>query len=80
MVDVHRTETESPKKLNLKLIYITLYPEKYPRVKKIATTLKGKDVNFQALTPRIRIKLGNRKVERLISAFITYTSFLLQIF
>ncbi len=80
MVDVHRTETESSKKLNLKLIYITLYPEKYPRVKKIATTLKGEDVNFQALTPRIRIKLGNRKAERLISAFITYTSFILQIF
>ena len=66
--------------MSLKVVYITLYPEKYPRVKKIATTLEGKDVNFQALTPRIRIKLGNRKVERLISAVITYTSFLLQIF
>jgi len=71
---------ESSEKMSLKLVYITLYPEKYPRVKKIATTLEGKDINFQALTPRIRIKLGNRKVERLISAFITYTSFLLQIF
>ena len=66
--------------MSLKLVYITLYPEKYPRVKKIATTLEGKDINFQALTPKIRIKLGNRKVERLISALITYTSFLLQIF
>ena len=72
--------SESSEKMRLKLVYITLYPEKYPRVKKIATTLEGKDVNFQALTPRIIIKLGNRKVERLISALITYTSFLLQIF
>jgi len=66
--------------LSLKVIYITLYPRQYTRVKKIATTLEGKDIKFQALTPRIRIKLGNRKIERLISAFITYTSFLLQIF
>ena len=72
--------SESCENLSLKLVYITLYPEKYPRVKKIATTLEGKDINFQALTPKIRIKLGNRKVERLISAVITYTSFLLQIF
>lgn len=66
--------------MSLKVVYITLHPEKYPRVKKIATTLRGKDIKFQALTPRIRIKLGNRKIERLISAFITYNSFLLQIF
>jgi len=72
--------SESSENLSLKVVYITLYPEKYPRVKKIATALKGKDIHFQALTPKIRIKLGNRKVERLTSAIITYTSFLLQIF
>ncbi len=66
--------------MSLKLVYVTLYPEKYPRVKKIATTLKGKGINFQALTPKIRVRLGNRKVERLISALVTYASFLLQIF
>ena len=68
------------KSLSLKVVYITLYPRRYTRVKKIATTLKCKNINFQALTPRIRIKLGNRKFERLISAFVTYASFLLQIF
>jgi len=68
------------KNLSLKVVYVTLYPEQYPRVKKIATTLEGKGIKFQALTPRIRLKLGNRKFERLISAFITYTSFILQIF
>ena len=67
------------KSLSLKVVYVTLYPEQYPRVKKIATTLESKDIKFQALTPRIRIKLGNRKFERLISAFITYASFILQI-
>jgi len=66
--------------LSVKLVYITLYPEKYPRVKKISTTLKDQNITFQALAPKIRIRLGNRKIERLISAFVTYTSFLLQIF
>jgi len=68
------------KNLSLKVVYITLYPEKYPRVKKIATTLKDQSIKFRALTPKIRISLGNRKVERLISALIKYTVFLLQIF
>ena len=68
------------KSLSLKLVYVTLYPEKYPRVKKIATTLEDQNIAFQALVPKIRIKLGNRKVERLISAFVIYASYLLQIF
>jgi len=66
--------------MSFKLVYITLYPEKYPRVKKIAAALKDQNVVFQALIPRIRIKLGDRKIERLISALISYTSFSLQIF
>jgi len=66
--------------LGLKVIYITLPPRKYPRVKKIANTLKGQNITFQALVPKIRIKLGTTKVERLISASVTYTMFLLQIF
>jgi glycosyltransferase involved in cell wall biosynthesis len=71
--------TKTVKSLSGKLVYITLYPEKYPRVKKIATTLKDQNITFQPLIPKIRIKLGTRKIERLISAFVTYTSFLLQI-
>jgi len=66
--------------LSLKLVYIALYPERYPRVKKIAGALKGESIVFQALIPRIRIKIGGTKSERLVSALITYTSFLLQIF
>lgn len=68
------------KSLSLKLAYVTLYPETYPRVKKIAATLKDENITFQPLSPKIRVKVGNRKIERLISAFITYTAFLLQIF
>ena len=66
--------------MRFKLVYITLYPEKYPRVRKIAVALKDEDVAFQALTPRIRVKLGSRQVERIVSAVITYASYLLQIF
>lgn len=66
--------------MSLRLVYIALYPEKYPRVKKIATALKDENIAFQAIIPRIRIKLGGRKIERLVSALLTYTSFLLQIF
>lgn len=65
--------------VRLKVVYVTLYPEKYPRVKKIAVALKGEDIDFQALAPRIRIKLGSRKIERIVSAVITYASYLLQI-
>jgi len=66
--------------LSLKVVYVTLYPEKYPRVRKIATALKDENIVFQALIPRIRIRLGDRKIARLVSALISYTSFLLQIF
>lgn len=66
--------------MGLKVIYITLPPHKYPRVKKIAATLKGQNITFQALVPKIRVKLGNTKAKRLISAVITYTVFLLQTF
>ena len=42
--------------------------------------MKIKTLHFKRSPPKIRIKLRNRKIERLISAFVTYTSFLLQIF
>ena len=66
--------------MNLRVVYITLWPEKYPRVEKIATSLQGENVDFQVLVPKIRIKLGDSKFERLISAFVNYLCFLMQIF
>ena len=66
--------------LSLKLIYITLYPEKYPRIEKIRSAIREtEDVIFQALVPKVRIKLGSKKHERMISALVNYTCFIVQI-
>jgi glycosyltransferase involved in cell wall biosynthesis len=66
--------------LSLRIFYITLYPEKYPRIKKIESTVERKrDVSFKALVPRFRIKLGTSKFARIVSAFVTYTFYNLQI-
>jgi glycosyltransferase involved in cell wall biosynthesis len=66
--------------LSLKLIYVTLYPEKYPRIEKIRNAIKDrKDVVFQVLVPKVRIKLGNKKYERVVSALINYTCYIAQI-
>jgi len=63
------------------VVYITLYPERYPRVEKIKSALKNKsDISFQALIPKVRIKLGNRKFERIVSAVVNYTCYIMQIF
>jgi glycosyltransferase involved in cell wall biosynthesis len=59
---------------------VTLYPEKYPRVKKIAVALQDENVYFRALTPKVLTKLGSRKIERIVSAVINYSAYLLQIF
>jgi glycosyltransferase involved in cell wall biosynthesis len=67
--------------MRLKLTYVTLYPERYPRVKKIAVALKDENVcYFKALAPRVLTKLGNRKIERIVSAVANYSAYLLQIF
>jgi glycosyltransferase involved in cell wall biosynthesis len=66
--------------MRLKLTYVTLYPEKYPRVEKIAVALKEENVHFRALAPRVIIKLGSRKIERIVSAMVNYSAYLLQIF
>ena len=65
----------------MKVTYVALDPLKYPRVKKIAYTLrKCSDIEFHVLTPKIRLVWHGNKMKRLISAFINYTTFLLQIF
>lgn len=62
------------------MIYITLYPEKYPRVEKIKSALKDQsDISFQALVPKVRIKLGNKRFERIISALVNYSCLCVQI-
>jgi glycosyltransferase involved in cell wall biosynthesis len=66
--------------MRLKLTYVTLYPEKYPRVKKIAVSLKDENVFFKALAPRVLAKLGSGKIERMFSAVVNYSAYLLLIF
>jgi hypothetical protein len=61
------------KSLSLQVVYVTLHPEQYPRVKKMATTLEGKDIKFQALTPRIRIKLGKEKLKAKLAPYLSST-------
>lgn len=63
-----------------RLTYVTLYPEKYPRVKKIAVALRNENVDFQALKPRVLTRLGNRKIGRVVSAIFNYSAYLWQIF
>jgi glycosyltransferase involved in cell wall biosynthesis len=65
----------------MKVTYVTLDPLKYPRVKKIASTLrKRSDIEFHVLTPKVRLVWYGNKMKRLVSAFINYTTFLMQIF
>jgi len=65
----------------MKVTYVALDPLKYPRVKKIAYSLrKRSDIQFHVLTPKIRLIWYGNKVKRLISAFINYTTVFLQIF
>jgi glycosyltransferase involved in cell wall biosynthesis len=66
--------------MRLKLTYVTLYPEKYPRVKKIAAALKDENVFLRALAPRVLTKLGSGKIERMFSAVVNYSAYLLLIF
>lgn len=66
--------------MSVRLVYVTLYPERYPRIKKIESTTKDQsDIYFQALVPKFRIKLGTRKFERIVSALVTYPLYILQI-
>lgn len=68
------------KSLCLRLAYVTLYPEKYPRIKKIESSIRSRsDISFCAIVPIFRIKLGTGKFERIISAMVTYPLHALQI-
>jgi len=57
-----------------------LYPEKYPRIKKIESSIGERSgISFHAMVPRFRIKLGTGKSERIISAIVSYPLYILQI-
>lgn len=64
----------------LKITYVTLDPLKYPRIKKISTTLREyPDVQFDVFMPKIRLVWHGNIVLRMISAFINYTVLIFQL-
>jgi len=60
--------------------YIALDPLKYPRIEKIAYTLrKYNDIKFDVMIPKFRIVRRGGKIERILFSVINYLAVLLQI-
>ena len=65
----------------MKVSYIALEPERYPRVRKLAYTLgKYTNADFCIMIPKFRVEIGKNRVARLFSAMINYMLISLQIF
>lgn len=65
----------------LHVTYVALDPLKYPRIKKIAYSLKNyKGVKFEVMVPRFRFIYRGGRIGRLFFAFLNYFAVLLQIF
>jgi len=65
----------------LRILYVASDPLKYPRIKKIAYSLKKfRDVKFDVLIPKIRLIWKKSIINRLLAAVVNYTLLLLQIF
>ena len=65
----------------MKVTYIALDPLRYPRIKKIAHTLrKYSNIDFHVMIPKIRLISRGGKIKRVIYAIVNYASIILQIF
>ena len=65
----------------MRVVYVALDPLKYPRIRKIAYSLKKrKDVEFDVMIPRFRFAYHGGKLGRLFFAFLNYFVALIQIF
>lgn len=65
----------------MKVTYVTVDPFRYPRVKKIAYSLrKIPKVKFDILVPRIRLTKDGGFFRRVLNATINYLALILQIF
>lgn len=65
----------------MKVTYIALDPLKYPRIKKIAYTLKKRPgIQFYVMIPKIRFVWHGSRIKRVMSAIINYVAVILQIF
>lgn len=64
----------------MKVVYIALDPLKYPRIKKIANSVrKRSDVEFDVMIPKFRVVQRGGKIIRFFYAIINYFAVLLQI-
>jgi glycosyltransferase involved in cell wall biosynthesis len=66
----------------VKVVYITLDPLKYPRIKKIASSLKKLDwINFEVMIPKFRVApRGAGRLKRMFLAVANYLAVFLQVF
>jgi glycosyltransferase involved in cell wall biosynthesis len=65
----------------LRVVYVALDPLKYPRIRKIAYSLKKfKNLNFGVMIPKFRFVYRGGRIGRLFFAFLNYFMVLLQIF
>lgn len=66
----------------MKVVYVTLDPFKYPRIKKIASSLKKiNGINFEFMIPKFRIvPHGSSRFKRLFLAVVNYLTVFLQVF
>jgi glycosyltransferase involved in cell wall biosynthesis len=64
----------------MRVVYIALDPLKYPRIKKIAYTLrKSEEVKFDIMIPKFRFVWRGGRIGRFLFAVINYFAVLLQI-
>ena len=65
----------------MRVVYVALDPLKYPRIKKIACSLrKCRDVEFDVMIPKFRFVWHGGKIGRLFFSVVNYVAVLLQIF
>jgi glycosyltransferase involved in cell wall biosynthesis len=65
----------------LRVVYIALDPLKYPRIKKIAYSLKKfENVKFDVMIPMFRVVYRGGRIGRFFFAFLNYFAVLFQIF
>jgi glycosyltransferase involved in cell wall biosynthesis len=64
----------------MKVTYIASDPLKYPRINKIASTLKkSPDIQFHVMSPKIRLVWRGNVIKRVTAAIINYIMILMQI-
>jgi glycosyltransferase involved in cell wall biosynthesis len=65
--------------LAMKIVYIAFDPLKYPRIRKIAYTLRKHGIPLEVMVPKIKLVTRKGRINRLLFASINYAAILLQI-